>query len=126
METLYSGNVHPAQVIDKLEEEVQAKQHVADEILANEIKSLDDYIRELEQLDNLQSQKSQSDYLNRLQESIRSLTQVINQELERQMLAEPNQDDQLAVFRQNVFNRFFRSFNQNINRNPSHTIHRRL
>lgn len=100
MESVYTGDVEPQEVIRRLEEEVQAKQHLVDEILVHETNSLSEYIRELEQLD-AQSQSSGPAYLNGLQDKIQSLTGVINQELERQMLSD-EPDDQLAVYRQNV------------------------
>jgi hypothetical protein len=100
METVYLMNAEPEVMLSRLEEEVNAKQHLTEEILVNEIDSLSEYITDLEQLDS--NSQNGGEYLNGLNYKIDTLTEQINQEMSRKMLEEEPKDDQYALFKQNV------------------------
>lgn len=106
VQNTYQQGATPEDLIEKMEDEVQAKQHMVKEVLPRELEELRRYVLDLEEID---SQPGMSgEYLERIKERILSVNRQINDALEKRMLNNDPMDDKLALFRQNVCSKLFK------------------
>uniref|UniRef100_T1L1F1 IFT81 calponin homology domain-containing protein n=1 Tax=Tetranychus urticae TaxID=32264 RepID=T1L1F1_TETUR len=93
--------VTPQDILEKLEEEVEAKQRLVKEILPQELASIERYISDIQEI---QSQPEVlPNFLEKIKSKIQTLNREINETIEKKMLTNDDADDEkLALVRQSA------------------------
>jgi len=96
----FDTNESNQSILEKMEADVAAKKHLVQEVLPNQLESLQRYVQDLEEIES--QPRLGIDLVEKINKKIQKLNKEINLIMERRMLQNVQADDKLASFRDKV------------------------
>lgn len=97
----HSMGITPQDILEKLEEEVEAKRRLVKEVLPIECASIERYLGDIEELSS--QPEVLPTFADKIKAKIQTLNREINEMIEKKMLTnDDTEDEKLALVRQSV------------------------
>lgn len=95
----YNFSSSSSEILERMEEEINAKRHLVSEVLPKELSSVQNYVNDLEEIE---SAPIGPELLEKINSRIEKVNREINSMMEKKMLRDDPLDDKLNIFRENV------------------------